>query len=112
MELGVISISDIQADPVTGAPFPLRPAPRGDRRLRRRDRAGGPPRHRHQRDLALSDLAREAVVAAITTGTALPEPPGPVGAAVALRALLPRTSVLTAHEQGLLHEWLDRIAIS
>jgi len=65
-----------------------------------------------RRDLALSDLAREAVITAITTGTAPPEPPGPVGAAVALRALLPQASVLTVHERGLLHEWLDRIASS
>jgi hypothetical protein len=65
-----------------------------------------------RRDPALSDLARDAVIAAITVGTAPPEPPGPVAAAVALRALLPQTSVLTAHERGLLHKWLDRIASS
>lgn len=65
-----------------------------------------------RRDPALSGLAREAVIAAITTGTPSPEQPGPVSAAVALRALLPQTSVLTTHERALLHEWLDRIASS
>ncbi|MGI8446298.1 MAG: TetR/AcrR family transcriptional regulator [Streptosporangiaceae bacterium] len=65
-----------------------------------------------RRDPALSGLAREAVIAAVTTGTRSPEQPGPVSAAVALRALLPQTSVLTTYERALLHEWLDRIASS
>jgi AcrR family transcriptional regulator len=65
-----------------------------------------------RRDPALSDLAREAVIAAVTTGTPPRDQPSPVSAAVTLRALLPQTSVLTAHERGLLHEWLDRIASS
>jgi len=64
------------------------------------------------RDLALSDAAREAVIAAITTDAPAPPAPGPVGAAVALRAVLPKTSVLTAREQALMEEWLDRIATS
>ncbi|GJF30517.1 TetR family transcriptional regulator [Kitasatospora sp. NE20-6] len=68
-----------------------------------------------QRDLTLSDLAREAVIAAITTGPPTEgspgqEPPGPAGAAVTLRAVLPQTSALTANERGLLEDWLDRIA--
>ena len=36
--------------------------------------------------------------------------PGPAGAAIALRAVLPQTSALTAHEPRLLEEWLDRIS--
>jgi AcrR family transcriptional regulator len=65
-----------------------------------------------RRDPALSGMAREAVIAAITTDApalALATP-GPVSAAVALRALLPQTSALTTHERALLQEWLDRIA--
>ena len=63
-----------------------------------------------RRDMSVSHLAREAVIAAITTDTPSTAAPGPAGAAVALRALLPRTSVLTAGERGLLAELLDRIA--
>lgn len=63
-----------------------------------------------QRDLTVSTLAREAVIAAITTDTPAPSTPGPAGAAVALRAALPQTSALSTGEKGLLGEWLDRIA--
>ncbi|MEU7745827.1 TetR/AcrR family transcriptional regulator [Nonomuraea sp. NPDC049158] len=63
-----------------------------------------------RRDLELSALAREAVIAAITTDTPAATSPGPVTAAVTLRAVLPRTTVLTDPEQRLLEEWLDRIA--
>ena len=63
-----------------------------------------------RRDLALSNLAREAVIAAITTQAPVTAAPGPASAAVALRAVLPQTSALTEQEQGLLREWLDRIA--
>jgi AcrR family transcriptional regulator len=62
-----------------------------------------------RRDPELSPLAREAIITAITTDTPAPAPPGPVGAAVALRAVLPQTAALTDHEKGLLQEWLDRI---
>lgn len=65
-----------------------------------------------RRDPALSDLAREAVIAAIITDASAAATPGPVSAAVALRAVLPQTSVLTPHERALLEEWLDRIARS
>ncbi len=61
-----------------------------------------------RRDPALSETAREAVIAAITIDA--PATPGPVSAAIALRAVLPQTSALTVHEQALLQEWLDRIA--
>lgn len=63
-----------------------------------------------QRDLAVSDMAREAVIAAVTTDTPAHAAPGPAGAAVALRAALPQTSALTGGERGLLEEWLDRLA--
>jgi AcrR family transcriptional regulator len=63
-----------------------------------------------RRDPGLSDLAREAVIAAITTDASSPATPGPVGAAIALRAVLTKTSVLTAPERALMEEWLDRIA--
>ncbi|MFD0256855.1 TetR/AcrR family transcriptional regulator [Kitasatospora indigofera] len=78
-----------------------------------------------QRDLTVSHLAREAVLAAITTeapatgttattahGPAAPAvaTPGPATAATTLRALLSRTDVLTPGEQALLTELLDRIS--
>ena len=63
-----------------------------------------------RRDLTLATLAREAAISAITTDAPATATPGPVGAAVALRAVLPQTSVLTTPERSLLHEWLDRIA--
>ncbi|WP_406368890.1 hypothetical protein OG788_02815 [Streptomyces sp. NBC_00647] len=64
----------------------------------------------NRRDLSVSHLAREAVIAAITTDAPTTTAAGPAGAAVALRALLPRSSVLTAGERGLLAELLDRIS--
>jgi AcrR family transcriptional regulator len=63
-----------------------------------------------QRDPGLSDAAREAVVAAITGKATARTEPGPRGAAMALRASLDRTAVLTAGERHLLGELLDRIA--
>jgi AcrR family transcriptional regulator len=65
-----------------------------------------------RRDLALVGMAREAVLAAVTTDPpAGPGPEaGPVAAAVALRAVLPALDVLTGAERGLLREWLDRVA--
>lgn len=62
-----------------------------------------------ERDPALSGMAREAVIAAITTDAPAQAAPGPLGAAVHLRAVLPQTSALTDHEQALLQEWLDRL---
>jgi AcrR family transcriptional regulator len=63
-----------------------------------------------ERDPALSDMFREMVIAAITTDAPAPAAPGPLGAAVHMRAVLPQTSVLTDRERALLQEWLDRIA--
>lgn len=62
------------------------------------------------RDPELSATAREAVLAAITTDAAPSASPGPVAAAVTLRAVLPRTDALTKSERALMAEWLDRIA--
>ncbi|WP_089324392.1 TetR/AcrR family transcriptional regulator [Actinomadura meyerae] len=63
-----------------------------------------------ERDMELSVLAREAVIAAITTDAPAPAEAGPVAAAVALRAALPRAGALSEGERGLMREWLDRIA--
>jgi AcrR family transcriptional regulator len=63
-----------------------------------------------RRDPELSVMAREAVIAAIVTDAPALADPGPVTAAVALRAALPRTTALTPHERALLRDWLDRIA--
>lgn len=64
----------------------------------------------HRRDAGLSHLARDAVIGSITTDAPVAPQPGPVGAAVALRAVLPQTTTLSAPERTLLREWLDRIA--
>ncbi|MCT9105044.1 TetR/AcrR family transcriptional regulator [Streptomyces mirabilis] len=63
-----------------------------------------------RRDPELSRTAREAVIAAIATDAPVAPAPGPVAAAVTLRAVLPRTDALTAPERGLMEEWLNRIA--
>jgi AcrR family transcriptional regulator len=65
-----------------------------------------------QRDPALSEMAREAVLAAVTTDAAADASPdaGPIATVVALRAVLPQLSALTGAERGLLEEWLDRVA--
>ncbi len=63
-----------------------------------------------RRDPALSHTARDPVIAAITTDVPASAEPGPAGAAIALRAVLPQTSALSAHERRLLEEWLDRIS--
>ncbi|RKH14800.1 TetR/AcrR family transcriptional regulator [Corallococcus sp. CA053C] len=63
-----------------------------------------------QRDLGLSDAAREAVVAAITGEAATPANAEVRAVAAALRASLDRTRVLTKGERLLLSELLERIA--
>lgn len=65
-----------------------------------------------ERDLSLSVEAREAAIAAITTEQPVVERPGAATAAVALRAVLSETTVLTSSERQLLADWLDRIAAS
>ena len=70
-----------------------------------------------RRDAGLSQDAREAVIAAITTEAPVIEHGGRAGrtgpaaaAAVALRAVLPEDATLTRGERQLLGEWLDRLA--
>jgi hypothetical protein len=60
--------------------------------------------------LALADLAREAVVAAITSIARATSKTSPAGAAIALRAALDQATMLTPDEQHVLGEWLERIA--
>ena len=67
------------------------------------------------RDPALSEVTREAILAAVTTdepGKEATEADGrsrAVSRAVALKAVLPETTELTPGERALLSEWLDRI---
>lgn len=68
---------------------------------------GAPP---GRRDPAISEMARECVITAITTDRPVSAGPGPVGAAVALRAALGEVSALSGPELTLLGVWLDRIA--
>jgi len=63
-----------------------------------------------RRDPALSPLARESVIAAVTTDTPVTSTNGPAGPAIALRAVLPAATALTPSERTLLAEWLDRIS--
>ncbi|MFE3258096.1 TetR/AcrR family transcriptional regulator [Nocardia sp. NPDC059091] len=62
------------------------------------------------RNPALLTALREAMVAAVTTEQPAVRDAGPAGAARALRAVLPEETTLTAAEQHLLREWLDRLA--
>jgi hypothetical protein len=65
-----------------------------------------------ERDPAMSVLARESVIAAVTTDPPTHSDTGkrPVSSAVALRAALPHAEVLTRAERALMADWLDRIA--
>ncbi len=58
-----------------------------------------------RRDLSLSENAREAVIAAITTGAPARKSLGPAAAAIALRAALPEATTLTGAERQLFGEW-------
>ena len=62
------------------------------------------------RDKSLSEAAREAAIAAITTDAPAWEGSGPATAAVALRAVLPEVQSVSDGERALLTEWLDRLA--
>jgi AcrR family transcriptional regulator len=62
-----------------------------------------------RRDPALLAIAREAVIAAISTDAPATASPGPVSAAIALRAVLPHVTALGTSERALMREWLDRI---
>jgi AcrR family transcriptional regulator len=62
-----------------------------------------------QRDPALSTLARESIIAAVTTDP--PAAPDSVtGSAITLRAALDQLDALSPAERVLLDEWLGRIA--
>jgi AcrR family transcriptional regulator len=61
------------------------------------------------RDPALSTLARESVIATVTTDSPATGPDGLTGHAVALRAALPQVTELSGAERALLDEWLGRI---
>jgi AcrR family transcriptional regulator len=65
-----------------------------------------------ERDPALSVTAREAVIAAISTDRPVGREPGPLAAAVTLRAALPRIDTLTVNEKALMADWLDRVTTS
>jgi len=63
-----------------------------------------------QRDMKMSDLAREAVISAIVTDAPAQSVEAPTAAAVTLRALMPQVSALSSAERALMEEWLKRIA--
>lgn len=63
-----------------------------------------------RRDLTLSELARDAVFAAILTDTAAVGSTGPAAAAITLRAVLPEVEGLSGGERQLMGEWLDRLS--
>lgn len=62
-----------------------------------------------ERDSALLDVMREAMVTAVTTRSPALDEPGPAAAANALRARLPEAAALSPAERTLLTEWLDRL---
>ena len=66
-----------------------------------------------RRDLELSKIAREAVIATITTRDSILETSGVAAAAIALRAALADASpVLSDGERLVMGEWLDRLAMN
>ena len=65
-----------------------------------------------RRDLELSRIAREAVIATITTRDSILETSGVAAAAIALRAALADAPpVLSDGERHVMGEWLDRLAL-
>ncbi|MCM0679188.1 TetR/AcrR family transcriptional regulator [Micromonospora phytophila] len=64
-----------------------------------------------ERDPMLSTLARESIIATVTTdGGSHSGDTGPTSVAVALCAVAPQLTALTEAERGLLREWMNRIA--
>jgi AcrR family transcriptional regulator len=63
-----------------------------------------------QRELGLSALARDSIIAAITGDPVSASGQGVASAAVAMTALLDQTTVLSDGERHLMTEWLTRIA--
>ena len=62
------------------------------------------------RDMAMAEIARDAIITAITTGSPVLKNPGPAALAIALRAVLPDAVSLSNGERTLLAEWLERLA--
>ena len=63
-----------------------------------------------QRDMGMAAMARDAIIAAITTASSVLNKPGPAAAAVALHAVLPDAGALSPGERTILAEWLERLA--
>ncbi len=61
------------------------------------------------RERSLSEIARDAAIAAITTDAPAFQSLGPAAAATALRAALPEVQVFSDGERSLLTEWLTRL---
>ncbi len=61
------------------------------------------------RDMGMAEIAREAIINAITTESPVFHNSGPAAAAVALRAVLPEAISLSEGERTLLREWLERL---
>jgi AcrR family transcriptional regulator len=59
---------------------------------------------------ALSNLAWQAAISAITTNPPVVTEAGPANMAIALREALPQTTRLSEAELALMREWLDRLA--
>ena len=66
-----------------------------------------------ERDLELSRIARETVIATITTRASILEAPGVAAAAIALRAALADAPpILSDGERHVMGEWLHRLAMN
>ncbi|MGI5151518.1 TetR/AcrR family transcriptional regulator [Plantactinospora sp. CA-294935] len=63
-----------------------------------------------ERDPALSIMARESIIVGVTTDGPGAAGNSPTSIAVALRAVAPQLTMLTAAERGMLTEWMDRAA--
>ncbi|TMR07781.1 TetR/AcrR family transcriptional regulator [Nonomuraea turkmeniaca] len=65
-----------------------------------------------ERDPALSIMARESIIATVTTEESGAAGNSPISIAVALRAVAPQLTMFTAAERSMLTEWMDRVAAS
>jgi hypothetical protein len=65
-----------------------------------------------ERDMSVSDIARDAAVAAVTLEKSGMRIPTITATAVTLQAQLHSANALSEMERGLMSEWLDRIAHS
>ncbi len=62
-----------------------------------------------RRDMKMAEIARESILAAITTEAPAIKTPGPAAAAVALLAVLNDAASLTQAERTMIAEWLERL---